>query len=106
MKNQKDRVAKMQAAKAEKSATFSKQKINIATGWTIQRFDELNWEIPPSKQRGGGPVSWYYGKLIDALYAVPDRMLNQGDKFTLSDILKQYREIREVIEKMHHLSFE
>lgn len=82
------------------------QEIEICKGWKIVRFDSQNWSIPATKERGGGKRDWYYGKLIDALHAIPDKMLNLTEAATLREILNQQREIKEVIERLRFTKFE
>lgn len=75
------------------------EQVKIAPGWTIERVDELNWAIQPSRQRKGGNRTWYYGSLIAAIRAIPIKMISTGDVTTLKTIENLMRDIEEMISK-------
>ncbi len=102
---EKIRIGRLKTKEANQEK-WAKQVIPICKGWTIMRCDEMNWVIPATKERGGGPNPWYFGKLIDALRQIPDKKLNLGDKMTLQDILRQQREIREMVDKLYFAVYE
>jgi hypothetical protein len=62
--------------------------------WKIYRFDKLNWAIKhKSKIRG------YYGSISQALGALPPKMLDETTFKSLSDIQRNMRAIKDLIQE-------
>lgn len=100
MKRTKEQIQKQKKCLEDQKQSRLKQQIKICPGWSIVRFDEFNWAIPPTQERGGSKTdNWYYGRLIDALRAIPHKMLDRGSKNTMEDILSQLQAIKIIIEE-------
>lgn len=98
----KARQVKKDQTDAANRIKWDAQTIPICKGWKIIRFDEYNWGIPTSKERGGGDKMWYFGKLIHAVETAAGKIINHEAKKSLQDILDQQRSI---MERIDHLFF-
>lgn len=106
-----DRKQKAAATRQKKKAAQDQQVIVINDKWKIVRLDELNWAVvfsgkhPITGERQDAKQPWVYGKLIDALLALPHKMLDEGQKKTLADILKDVQEMCATLERLRFMKF-
>jgi hypothetical protein len=85
---------KMIASRAATRERLKTQTVTINQDWRILRADPLNWEIQYKTKFQG-----YYGTIGGALRALPDKMLNEQAKGTLTDLLRTVDGIQGMIEK-------
>lgn len=85
---------KIQAANAAKSASFKDQIITIDENWRIIRFDERNWQV----EYKGRPMG-FHGSSINALKALPGKMLSESSRGSLYAVYRTAQAIVEKIEK-------
>ena len=89
----KETAAKIKASKAAKRQAFGAQTIEIGQDWRIIRADEFNWEIQHK-----GKFKGFYGKLPDALHALPASMLGEAAKNSLAEVVRGQKAIQATIE--------
>ena len=83
--------------------------IQINKQWRIQATDSLNWQI--QKLKSGKWIPWsgrdnFYGRLPDALSALPATLLQDADQKTLQGILDALKGIRnDIAEAMSRMEF-
>lgn len=82
-------VAKAMQTKAAKRENFSGQSIPMGNDWQIIRADEMNWEV-----QFKGKFQGFYPTVCSALFALPLKMLNQGDKNSIADVQRSLEAIR------------
>lgn len=85
--------AKMHKARAIRAAALKTQVVMVDDDWRIVRFNEQNWMVQHE-----GQFSGYYGHLLDALQALPAKMLDPKAAGTLDQILELNRSIQARIE--------
>ena len=88
-----EHLAKMQEARIKARQGLDSQTITIDKDWRIIRPDELNWELQYKYKTKG-----YYSTIVNALSALPAKMLNEAARGTLDELLKIHREIIRKIE--------
>lgn len=94
---------KIQASRASNKDARKTQEIIINKKWKIARLDEYNWAII---RKGHEKYPWYYGRLLDALLAIPDKILDEGQMKTMEDILKSVHEVASTINTLRFTKFE
>jgi hypothetical protein len=94
----KTRTKKMLATVAAKAAEFKEQDIRIDDNWRVFRADQLNWEL-----RYKGRFAGYYGSLVSAFKALPDKMLGSAAKNSLVKLIETQNAIGESIEEAFSL---
>jgi hypothetical protein len=78
----------------------TEKKVQINKNWRILNTDSFNWQIQKLKGGKWGPWSGrdnFYGRVTDALNALPATMLQDMDQKTLQGILDALKGIREDI---------
>ena len=97
-----ERSEKARATRGANKDTYANQVIRLGN-WTLKRADEYNWAII---RKGKELEPWYYGRLIHALQDLPHKMLSEGQKKTLEDILEQQDAIHKEITDMFNMKFD
>ena len=87
------RAAKIKATKAAKKTRLSAQTIAVDKDWRIERVDDCNWRILYKDEFRG-----YFYRLVDALDALPHRMLSEQAKTSLGHIHGCLKAIQESIQ--------
>ena len=85
---------KAKEAKAANKAKFESQTIRVNDDWQIVRSDALNWEIQYQ-----GKFKGYYGRILDALKALPHKMLDEQSNNSLADVQRGLDAIHATIDK-------
>ena len=84
---------KMKAAREKHKQARADQAI-VFGDWRIERSDEMNWVIRYKNER---QVRGHYYRLVNALQALPDKILNAEAKSSLAEILAALRRIQATI---------
>jgi hypothetical protein len=88
----KTRLTKAHAAQKAQAAQFAAQVIVIDPNWRIRRMDRWNWEIQYK-----GRFYGYYGRLLNALQALPAKMLDAEVLTSLATITDRQQAINSQI---------
>lgn len=94
--------SKAQATSATKTKERDNQTIVINSKWKITRPDDYNWCIV---RKGYEKEPWFYARLIDALQALPHKILDEQQLRALADILKASQEIANELEGLRFYIF-
>lgn len=86
-------------AKGEREA----QVIVVNSKWKITRFDAYNWAVI---RKGYEKEPWYYARLIDALQALPHKILDEAQIKTLADISREIESIKKDLDALRFYRFE
>ena len=97
--NQIEKTEKAQKAKRAKAQAHAAQEIRVNDELRIVRVDEYNWQI--QKQKAGDWKPWprdnFYGRLPDALLALPATMLGEDARGSLADVQRSLAGIVEEV---------
>lgn len=94
---------KIAATRASQKALWAKQVIVINKKWRIERVDELNWGII---RKGYEKRPYFFGTLIDALLALPHKILDEEQMKSMKEILTAVKEVAETLERLRFTKFE
>lgn len=84
---------KAHQARAVRKSALKTQVVTVDPHWRIVRFDEFNWQIQYK-----GEFKGYYSHLLDALKALPTKMLDTQAQGTLEQVLELNRTLQARIE--------
>lgn len=100
----KESLVKARETREANKDKYASQSIQIG-GLNLRRIDDYNWGIV-KKQSGKEDEVSYYGRLIDSLRAIPHKLLDDGEKRDLKQILDQVEAIQKEIDRMFNMKFD